>query len=161
MSSRQPRKQRKALYNAPHHQARKHIASHLAEELLLKYNRRSITLVAGDEVKIMRGDHKGKNGKVVDVDVTRRRVTVDGVTHKKADGTDVAFPLQPSNLLIVKLNLEDARRRAKLGESEAAAEKKPAKKGAKKAPEAKAAEAAAAKPRKAEAKQEKPLEAMS
>ena len=116
MSSIQPRKQRKALYTAPLHVRRKQIASHLSEELLLKYNVRRTPLVSGDEVLVLRGDKKGAHGKVVDIDTKRRKVTVEGITHKKADGTDVALPLDASNLLITKLNLEDKRRRAKLGE---------------------------------------------
>jgi large subunit ribosomal protein L24 len=115
MSSIQPRKQRKAMYNAPLHLRRKQMASHMAEDLLLKYNTRRIPVVTGDEVKVMRGDYHGKIGKVVRVDTKRRTIVVEGVTHKKADGTDVAYPLNASNLLIVKLNLEDKRRRAKLG----------------------------------------------
>jgi large subunit ribosomal protein L24 len=116
-TSSQPRKQRLARANAPHHQARKQMASHLSEELLLKYNRRSMTVIAGDEVKLLRGDHRGKSGKIVGVDVSVRKVSVEGVTHKKADGTEVALPVDPSNLLIVKLNLEDKRRQAKLDET--------------------------------------------
>ncbi len=117
MSSKQPRKQRKALYSAPAHVRRKQIASHLAEDLLLKYNRRSLPVATGDEVKILRGTFKGETGKVVSVDTKSRKVIVEGVTHKKADGTDVAYPLDASNLLIEKLNLEDARRRTKLEET--------------------------------------------
>ena len=116
-SSSQPRKQRLARANAPHHQARKQMASHLSEELLLKYNRRSMTVITGDEVKLLRGDHRGKSGRIVDVDVSVRKVVVEGVTNKKADGTEVPLPVDPSNLLIVKLNLEDKRREAKLDET--------------------------------------------
>ncbi|MFA5943571.1 MAG: 50S ribosomal protein L24 [Candidatus Thermoplasmatota archaeon] len=123
--SSQPRKQRLARYNAPHHQARKQMASHLSEELLLKYNRRSMTVITGDEVKLLRGDHKGKSGKIVGVDVTVRKVVVEGVTNKKADGTEVPLPVDPSNLLIVKLNLEDKRRQAKLDETANAAKGEP------------------------------------
>ena len=113
-SSSQPRKQRLARAHAPHHLARKQMASHLSEELLLKYNRRSMTVITGDEVKVLRGDHKGKSGKILGVDVPARKVTVEGVTNKKADGTEVALPVDPSNLVIVKLNLEDKRREQKL-----------------------------------------------
>lgn len=140
-SSSQPRKQRLALYNAPHHVARKAMASHLSEELLLKYNRRSLTVVLGDDVKVLRGDHKGKSGRIVGVDVSARKVTVSGVTNKKADGTEVALPVDPSNLVIVKLNLEDKRRTAKL---EASGEKRPAEK-VQKASKAKAPKKAAKK----------------
>ena len=119
--SSQPRKQRLFRYNAPHHVARKLMASHLSEELLLKYNRRSMTLIKDDEVKVLRGDFAGKSGKVLSIDVPARKVTVEGVINKKADGTEVARPIDPSNLQIVKLNLEDKLRRAKLEAKEEAA----------------------------------------
>jgi large subunit ribosomal protein L24 len=132
--SSQPRKQRLARANAPHHQARKQMASHLSEELLLKYNRRSATVISGDEVKVLRGDHKGKSGKIVGVDVTDRKVIVDGVTNKKADGTEVPLPVDPSNLVIVKLNLEDKRRVAKLEATGAQRPDEKVQKASKKAP---------------------------
>lgn len=149
MVSSQPRKQRLARINAPHHQARKQMASHLSEELLLKYNRRNLTVIKGDEVKVLRGDFAGKNGAVIGIDATKRKVTVEGVINKKADGTEVARAIDPSNLLIVKLNLADKLRRAKLDASEEAA-----KMGAT-ATKAKSPKVARAKP----AKTQKPKEA--
>jgi large subunit ribosomal protein L24 len=145
----QPRKVRKAQLNMPLHQARKQMASHLNEALLLKYNRRRVTVVVGDEVKVMRGDHHGKTGRVSRVDTKSRRVVIDGITHKKADGTEVALPVHPSNLLIMKLNLEDKRRRARLGET--GEPEKSAKPKAEPKTEAKAESKAEAKP-KAEVK---------
>lgn len=123
--SSQPRKQRLARILAPHHQARKQMASHLSEELLLKYNRRSLTAITGDEVRVLRGDHRGKSGRIVEVVVADRKVVVEGVTVKKADGTEKALPVDPSNLLIVKLNLDDKRREAKLDANAKAARGEP------------------------------------
>jgi len=109
--SAQPRKQRKARYNAPLHAGRKLISSHLDGDLILKYNRRSLVLIEGDTVKVLRGAHKGHTGKVSDVDLSRRRVVVDGVTNLKADGTKVPRSVDPSNLIITKPNLADPHRR--------------------------------------------------
>jgi large subunit ribosomal protein L24 len=132
MSSIQPRKQRKARYDAPLHLRRKQLAGHLSEELLLKYNRRSIPVVTGDEVRILRGNYKGEKGAVVDVDTKARNIIVEGVTIKKADGTDVPRPIDPSNVMVIKLNLEDPFRRQKLGETvDAPVKGKPAKAGKK------------------------------
>ena len=39
---------------------------------------------------------------------------VDGVSVKKADGTEVPRPVDPSNVMITDLNLEDKRREQKL-----------------------------------------------
>ncbi len=148
--SSQPRKQRLARAHAPHHQARKQMASHLSEELLLRYNRRSATVITGDEVKLLRGDHKGKVGKIVEVDVSVRKVVVEGVTNKKADGTEVPLPVDPSNLLITKLNLEDKRREQKLQSSADAQRGEPKVQKASKA-SGKGGKAAPKKPAKKEA----------
>ena len=147
-SSTQPRKQRLQRLTAPHHVARKQMASHLSEELLLKYNRRNLTVIKGDEVKMMRGDHKGTVGKVLTIDARFRKVTVDGITNKKADGTEVPLPVDPSNLLITKLNLEDNRRRSKLEATEEAVKMG---KDGKKAKQPKATKAKPAKAAKKEA----------
>ncbi|HLE46937.1 MAG TPA: 50S ribosomal protein L24 [Candidatus Thermoplasmatota archaeon] len=110
----QPRKQRKAWFNAPLHTRRKQIASHLAETLILKYNRRALPVVKGDVVKVMRGAFRGHEDKVASVDLKIRKVTVEGVTLTKADGKKKAKPIDPSNLLITKLNLTDKLRRERL-----------------------------------------------
>jgi len=111
MVSSQPRKQRKFFFNAPFHKRRKFLSAHLAEDLMIKYNRRSVPIVKGDTVKIMRGEYKGHVEKVSGVDVKKGRVEVEGVTLTKADGKKVPRPIHPSNLLITKLNLTDPWRR--------------------------------------------------
>ncbi|PKK85956.1 MAG: 50S ribosomal protein L24 [Thermoplasmata archaeon HGW-Thermoplasmata-1] len=116
----QPRKQRKAVYDAPLHVRRKLVASHLSEELLLRYNRRSIPVVKGDTVKVLRGDFKGHQNKVVGIDTKALRIAVEGVTVAKADGTKVAKPINPSNVIITRLDLTDAYRRGRLAEGLAA-----------------------------------------
>lgn len=111
MVSSQPRKQRKFFFNAPLHKRRKFLSAHLSEDLMVKYNRRSVPIVKGDTVKIMRGEYKGHVEKVARVDVKRGRVEIEGVTLTKADGKKVPRPVHPSNLLITKLNLTDPWRR--------------------------------------------------
>lgn len=114
MKSIKPRKQRKILYNAPLHKKRKWIAAHLSESLLLKYDKRSIPVVTGDTVKVMRGSFKGHEDKVASVHVKNQTVEIEGITTVKADGTKIARSLHASNLLITKLNLTDRWRRQKL-----------------------------------------------
>src|ERR1041385_7281530 len=113
-SSVQPRKQRYALDNAPLHIRRKKLAAHLSEQLILRYNRRSIPVVRGDVVRVMRGAYRGHEDKIASVDLKIQKVTVEGVTITKADGKKKARPVDPSNLLIVKLNLTDTLRRERL-----------------------------------------------
>ena len=114
MKSLKPRKQRKEYFNAPLHKRRKWISSHLEENLLLKYDRRRISLVKDDTVKVMRGSYKGHEGKITRVNQRRIQVEVEGLVMTKADGKKIAKPIHASNLLITKLNLTDRWRRKKL-----------------------------------------------
>jgi len=113
--SSQPRKQRKARYNAPHHMRGSLLHASLSKELREKYKRRSMRIIKGDRVKVLRGDHSGSEG-VVDLVLTKKaRIVVDGVSVKKADGTEVPRPLDPSNVMITEFNLKDKLREEKLG----------------------------------------------
>jgi large subunit ribosomal protein L24 len=114
MITTQPRKQRYRLYNAPLHVKRKGIASHLAENLLLKYDRRSMPVVKGDTVKVMRGSYRGHEDKISKVNVQDQTVEVEGVVLTTAKGTKIARPMHASTLLITKLNVTDKWRRRKL-----------------------------------------------
>jgi large subunit ribosomal protein L24 len=114
MTSTKPRKQRYMLYNAPLHKKRKWISSHLAENLLLKYDRRSLPVVKGDTVKVMRGNYRGHEDKISKVNVRDQTVEIEGVTITTAKGTKIAKPIHASTLLITKLNVTDKWRRRKL-----------------------------------------------
>jgi large subunit ribosomal protein L24 len=114
MTSTKSRKQRYNLYNAPLHKKRKWISSHLAENLLLKYDRRSIPVVKGDTVKIMRGNYRGHEDKISKVNVRDQTIEIEGVTITTAKGTKIAKPIHASTLLITKLNVTDKWRRQKL-----------------------------------------------
>jgi len=102
------------LHNAPLHKKRKWISSHLAENLLLKYDRRSLPVVKGDTVKVMRGNYRGHEDKISKVNVRDQTVEIEGVTITTAKGTKLAKPIHASTLLITKLNVTDKWRRRKL-----------------------------------------------
>jgi len=108
--SSQPRKQRKYIANAPLHIKRKLLSVNLSKELRKKYGRRNIPIVKGDTVKIMRGKFKKKTGKIISVFTKRTKVTIDGIQVKKQDGSKAFIKLQPSNLQITELNLNDKKR---------------------------------------------------
>lgn len=115
LQSKQPRKQRKMRYTSPAHLRGRYLNAPLAEQLRDQYKRRSIRVVTGDTVKLVRGDNAGHEGLVDEVDVLRSRIVVHGVTGTKADGTEVPRPVDPSKVQIVKLNLKDPKRAEKLG----------------------------------------------
>jgi large subunit ribosomal protein L24 len=114
MISKKPRKQRYRLYNAPLHKKRKWIAAHLAENLLLKYDRRSLPVVKGDTVKVMRGNFRGHEDKIAKVHVRDQTVEIEGVVITTAKGEKIAKPIHASTLLLTKLNVTDRWRREKL-----------------------------------------------
>jgi large subunit ribosomal protein L24 len=109
--SRQPRKQRKALREAPLHKRQKLMSATLHPDLREKFNRRSLPVRKGDVVRIMRGDFKGHEGEVVEVDLKRLRVYVEGATIERSDGQEVYYPIHPSNLMIIEPNMDDPMRR--------------------------------------------------
>lgn len=113
-SSTQSRKQRKYVYKAPLHIKHKMCSSGLSKELRKEYGFRSIPVRKGDTVKAISGQFKGQSGKVTKVSLSRMKVYVDGFTIKRSDGTDSMYPVHPSNLEIIKLDLGDKRRSEKL-----------------------------------------------
>ena len=116
------RKQRKAHFNAPIHIRRRNIASHLSSELRAEHGKRSIQVIKGDTVQVVRGngDLVGLEGRVVSVDTKTGRLAVEGVTVAKADGTQTTKPIHASNVVITKLDLSDPWRKDKLQRSKEA-----------------------------------------
>ncbi|MDR0913482.1 MAG: 50S ribosomal protein L24 [Methanobrevibacter sp.] len=108
--SKQPRKQRKAVYNAPLHARRKYMGVNLSHDLREEFGRRSLPVKVGDTVKVVRGEFKDTEGKVEKVDVKKLQVIIQGVTVTKTDTTKVFFPIHPSNLVLVDADMKDDRR---------------------------------------------------
>jgi large subunit ribosomal protein L24 len=127
-----PTKQRKMLFQAPDHIRHKHFAAPLSPELRASRGVRAIPVRSGDAVRIMRGDHKGFEGKVTRIDRKKYRIYVEGLTREKVDGTTILVPIHPSKVVITNLNLEDKwrkqvleRKRKALAIIEEVAEKPP------------------------------------
>ncbi|MBS1263136.1 MAG: 50S ribosomal protein L24 [Methanonatronarchaeales archaeon] len=114
--SRQPRKQRKNLYEAPLHERQDLVSATLSGKLRDRYGMRRVNVRSGDEVEVMRGDHEGESGRVEEVDLESGLIVVRGVTTEKGDGSTVEHPLHPSNVRVTRLDTSDPRREAKLEE---------------------------------------------
>jgi len=112
--STQPRKQRKYRHNAPLHVKQKMVHVHLSPALRKKYGTRNVQIKTGDKVKILRGESKGKEGKVEKVSLKYGRAFITGLEKIKTDGSKVNAPFDPSNLMIIELNLDDKKRKTKL-----------------------------------------------
>ncbi len=111
----QPRKQRKARYQAPLHLRTKLLGAPLSIELREKYGgRRTVRVVKGDTVRVVRGDFVGDEGLVDIVDVKNAKIVIHGVAITKADGTEKPRKIDPSNVVVTKLNLKDPKRVARI-----------------------------------------------
>lgn len=124
MVSSKARNQRKMRANAPAHIKRKMLSSHLSADLQKEYGKRSARVCLGDTVMVLRGgeDIRGVEGKVIGVMTDEGRITIEGVTINQADNTAVARPIHASNVVIIKLNLDDAWRKDALKRGKGAKE---------------------------------------
>ena len=111
MVSNQPRKQRKARYTAPLHIKQKYMGALLSKDLRDKYSCRTVNVIVGDTVKLMRGDHAGTSGIVEAISLKHGTIVIEGVKDSKADGTEVAMTVYPSNVIITTLEMKDKHRK--------------------------------------------------
>jgi large subunit ribosomal protein L24 len=109
-ASKKPGKQRKYRYNAPLHIKGKFVSSHLAKELRQKYKVRSLRVRKGDKVKVLVGKFKGQSGKVERVDIKKSKIYIAKMELIKKDGTKKQVAIEPSNVMITELYLDDKRR---------------------------------------------------
>jgi large subunit ribosomal protein L24 len=114
VKSSKPSKQRKRLTQAPKHRRGKLFSAPLSFDLAVKQDRKSVPLRKGDKVKVMRGDYKEMEGKIHSVNRKEYKITVEGVTKEKADGSTYFVPIHPSNVMITKLDTGDKWRSQRL-----------------------------------------------
>ena len=87
------------------------VSAHLDKLLRREYKKRSLVVRKDDEVKILRGGFAGRSGKVTRVDLKKLKVYVDSAKVKKVSGQEVEVAIDPSNVVITKLNLDDKKRK--------------------------------------------------
>lgn len=97
------------------HKRQKMMVARLSEGLREEYGRKSFLVRKGDTVELLRGDSKGHRGKVERVDLKKYRIYIEGVTVQKADGSDRFYPVHPSKVMIVKMEMKDEKRENAVG----------------------------------------------
>merc|ERR1711904_70670 len=85
------RKSRNAHFNAPSSVRRKIMSAHLNKELIQKYHVKSMPIRKDDEVIVVRGINRGREGKGI-------------------QGNRKKYGIHPSNVMITKLKLDKDRR---------------------------------------------------
>ncbi|MBN2229568.1 MAG: 50S ribosomal protein L24 [Candidatus Thorarchaeota archaeon] len=111
ISSKSPRKQRNKVQNSPLHTHKNMLKCKLDEFLQEEHGIKTLVVKKGDLVKIMRGQFRDTEAKVTRVDYKDIRVYLDSAVVTKADGKEAPVPVHPSNLMIVKLELDDERKK--------------------------------------------------
>ena len=108
--SSQRRKSRKAYFSAPSSVRRVMMSCHLSKDLKTKYEVRAIPVRKGDQVKIMRGTFKGREGKVQTVYRRRRCIYIEKIVKEKTNGQQAQLPIHPSNCVVTSLKLDKDRK---------------------------------------------------
>jgi large subunit ribosomal protein L24 len=83
------------------------ISASLSDALKQLYKKRTLRVVKGDSVKVMRGEYKGVEGKVENVDTENGTLNIEGVQREKIKGGQVKVPIHASKVVITNLNLTD------------------------------------------------------
>jgi large subunit ribosomal protein L24 len=97
----------KTIAVTPKHVRDKNICSTLTDDLREQYRRRSIRVIKGDTVRVMRGEYTGIEGKVEKVNTTRGTLSIEGVQREKVRGGNVKVQIHSSNVRVSGLNLDD------------------------------------------------------
>ncbi|MCI4367111.1 MAG: 50S ribosomal protein L24 [Thermoplasmata archaeon] len=107
----QPRRQRKAMYEAHSAERHKRMSVALSRELRTRFGRRQVPVRKGDTVRILSGSFKGREERVAKIIRRDYTLTLDNVTGKTGDQKLKPLPIRLSHLVIVRLNLSDPWRR--------------------------------------------------
>jgi len=102
------------IYQATYKTKSKQLGSALSKDLHKKYGKRSVRVVEGDNVTIVRGEFKGVDGKIAKISTQKSSVAIEGVKKEKTKGDKFDVYIHTSNLVVNSLNTEDKWRIAKL-----------------------------------------------
>ncbi|QDS74182.1 60S ribosomal protein L26A [Venturia effusa] len=113
------RKSRKTHFSAPSGVRRTIMSAPLSKELRAQYNVRSIPIRKDDEVTVVRGANKGREGKVTSVYRLKYIINVERLVREKSNGQSISLGVAPSKVVVTKLKLDKDREnileRIKLG----------------------------------------------
>ena len=105
------RKCRKAHFGSHSTARRVMMSAPLYKELRAKYNVRSMPIRKDDEVTIVRGGYKNREGRVTSVYRKKFVIHVERVVKEKANGATAQVGIDASKVVITKLKLDKDRKR--------------------------------------------------
>ncbi|HVE37370.1 MAG TPA: 50S ribosomal protein L24 [Nitrososphaeraceae archaeon] len=89
------------------HKRDKFLGANLSVNLREQHNKRSMRVIKGDTVRILRGEYVGIEGKVEKVNTVRSTLSIEGVQREKIRGGNVKVQVHASNVQIISLNTDD------------------------------------------------------
>ena len=104
----------KMIYRATYTTKSKQLGSALSKDLHKKYGRRSVRVIEGDSIRIIRGEYKGVDGKISKISTQKNSVSIEGIKKEKTKGDKFDVYIHTSNLVVTSLNTRDKWRMAKL-----------------------------------------------
>ena len=85
----------------------KRVSTNMSKQLRQKYTHRSIRILSGDTVKVVRGEYKGIEGKVTKIIIDKSSVAIEGIKKEKLKGGKFDVLIHSSNVIITSLNTDD------------------------------------------------------
>jgi large subunit ribosomal protein L24 len=102
------------LIHLSKHKRDKMVGAVLEDGLRKQYGKKSIRVIKGDSVRVVRGEYKGVEGKVDEVDTQHATFHIEGIQREKIRGGQVKVPIHSSKVMVIALNLDDNYRSNKL-----------------------------------------------
>jgi len=102
------------IYQATFQIRSKQLGSALSKDLHKKYGKRSVRVIEGDSVKILRGEFKGVEGKISKVSTQKNSVAIEGIKKEKTKGDKFDVYIHTTNLVVTSLNTDDKWRISRL-----------------------------------------------
>ena len=102
------------LFHLPKHKRDKMVGAVLEDGLRQQYQKKTIRVIKGDSVRVIRGEYRGVEGKVDKVDTQHATLHIEGIQKEKIRGGQVKVPIHSSKVMVISLNLDDKYRSNKL-----------------------------------------------
>ena len=102
------------IYRATYTTKSKQLGSALSKDLHKKYGKRSVRVIEGDSIRIVRGEYKGVDGKISTISTQKNSVSIEGIKKEKTKGDKFDVYIHTSNLVVTSLNTGDKWRMARL-----------------------------------------------
>ncbi|MCP4762807.1 MAG: 50S ribosomal protein L24 [archaeon] len=102
VKSKKPNKQRKRRYNVKHHEKSKLFTVRLDDIMMEEWGIRRIALRIDDEVRVIKGEMVGVEGKVLSMNKRTGKIEIEECTLEKKSGATYYIPISPSNIVLTK-----------------------------------------------------------